>query len=183
MRCRGANFFSSTCQASTADSSSSSIENNGTCFSTSGLQAIVHLFCRFRSQPIRSIPTNLRPIKQFSPAFIADPAVGRRALFSSMYRWLSCLPCPCPVAHPFRGEGVPLFSGEAVALWRRLYAATTPTRAIALVNGRLLRRAFLDIFPLVIPSEARDLPFPTTALPLRRIRPFNFQFSSPLRKN
>jgi hypothetical protein len=49
-------------------------------------------------------------------------------------------------------------------------------------NGRLLRRAFLGIFPLVIPSEARDLLFPTTtALPLRRIRPSNFQFSSPLR--
>src|SRR6266849_4006904 len=40
MRCRGAKFFSSTCAASTAVSSSSSSAKSGTCFKTSGLQAM-----------------------------------------------------------------------------------------------------------------------------------------------
>src|SRR6266446_7740224 len=43
MRCRGEKFFSSTCPASTAVSSSSSSANSGTCFNTSGLQDIGHL--------------------------------------------------------------------------------------------------------------------------------------------
>src|SRR5438105_2683532 len=43
MRCRGANCFTSTCPARTAVSSSSSSEKRGTCFNTSGLQAIGHL--------------------------------------------------------------------------------------------------------------------------------------------
>src|SRR5579863_1889232 len=43
MRWRGANVFSSTCAASTASSSSSSSENSGTCFSISGVHAILHL--------------------------------------------------------------------------------------------------------------------------------------------
>src|SRR5712664_3590854 len=45
MRCRGAKFLSSTCAASTAVSSASSSANSGTCFNTSGLQDIGHLFC------------------------------------------------------------------------------------------------------------------------------------------
>src|SRR5437773_9902044 len=44
MRCRAAKFLSSTCPANTAVSSSSSSANSGTCFNTSGLQAIGHLF-------------------------------------------------------------------------------------------------------------------------------------------
>src|SRR5258706_1309369 len=44
MRWRGANFFSSTCPASTAVSSSSSSANSGTCFKASGLHDIGHLF-------------------------------------------------------------------------------------------------------------------------------------------
>src|SRR5438552_5523154 len=44
MRCRAAKFLSCTCPANTAVSSSSSSANSGTCFNTSGLQAIGHLF-------------------------------------------------------------------------------------------------------------------------------------------
>src|SRR5712671_4650034 len=54
MRWRGANFFSSTCPASTAVSSSSSNANSGTCFNASGLHAMSHLSRDPKSCPIRS---------------------------------------------------------------------------------------------------------------------------------
>src|SRR6267154_551477 len=55
MRWRGANFFSSTCPASTAVSSSSSSANSGTCFNASGLHAMSHLSCdQNRAQSARS---------------------------------------------------------------------------------------------------------------------------------
>src|SRR5260370_23381457 len=52
MRSRGANVFSSTWPARTANSSSSSRAKSGTCFSTSGLQAINHLVWRSGSSAI-----------------------------------------------------------------------------------------------------------------------------------
>src|SRR5690242_14359279 len=60
MRCRGAKVFNSTCPASTAVSSWSNKAKRGTCFSTSGLQAMHHLV-RLKSIVPRSGPASHEP--------------------------------------------------------------------------------------------------------------------------
>src|SRR5207302_4749933 len=74
MRCRGAKFLSSTCAANTAVSSSSSKANSGTCFSTSGLQPIGHLFCKNWIGPQSS--NRLIRAQQSTTAPIVNPMNG-----------------------------------------------------------------------------------------------------------
>src|SRR5690348_4972622 len=87
MRCRATNFFSSTCPAKTAVSSSSRREKSGTFFSTSGLHAIGHLV----RKAISSLSTMIVHNCAERPDIFAMPKI---AVPLVLFLVLACVPLP-----------------------------------------------------------------------------------------